>query len=75
MHLESTRAQQVHIPANSTGTALTLRFERNETIHTENSYKFTPSAVAALLTAAGFTPTHTWQDPEARFAVNLATAI
>jgi L-histidine Nalpha-methyltransferase len=75
MHLESLIAQRVHIPANAAGPALTLDFAPGESIHTENSYKFTPATVAALLTSASFTATHTWQDPHDLFAVTLATAV
>jgi L-histidine Nalpha-methyltransferase len=75
MHLKSLTAQRVHIPANSAGSALTLDLAAGETIHTENSYKFTPKTVEALLTSASFTPTKSWQDPRHLFAVTLATAI
>jgi len=75
MHLESLTDQRVHIPANAAGPALTLHFTTGETIHTENSYKFTPTAVKKLLISARFRDTHTWQDPNGLFAVNLATAI
>ena len=75
MHLESLTHQTVVIPANSTGSTLTLHFTPGETIHTENSYKFTATAITQLLNSASFTPTHTWQDPQHRFAVTLATAI
>jgi dimethylhistidine N-methyltransferase len=75
MHLESTANQHVYIPANSTGPAMTLRFKAGETIHTENSYKFTGATVDALLNATGFVSTQIWQDPSALFAVSLATAV
>jgi len=75
MHLVSRTAQQVHIPANSAGPALTIRFAPGESIHTENSYKFTPARIVDLLQSAGFTLTHTWQNPQHLFAVNLATAV
>jgi L-histidine N-alpha-methyltransferase len=75
MHLESLIPQHVHIPANAAGPALTLHFAPGETIHTENSYKFTPTTVAALLTSANFTATNSWQDPHHLFAVTLATAV
>jgi len=74
MHLASTCSQTVHIPANASGAALTLHFVSGETIHTENSYKFTPASIAALLADSGFTPTRTFRDPHNRFAVTLATA-
>lgn len=75
MHLVSRIAQQVHIPANSAGPALSLKFAPGETIHTENSYKFTPGRIRELLQSAGFALTHTWDNSKHLFAVNLATAI
>jgi L-histidine Nalpha-methyltransferase len=74
MHLESLTAQRVHIPSNTAGAALTLHFAAGETIHTENSYKFTPTAVKKLLASANFNDTRTWRDPQSLFAVTLATA-
>ena len=75
MHLESLAPQRVHIPANSAGSALTISFATGETIHTENSYKFTLAAVKKLLASASFDVTKTWQDPQHLFAVTLATAL
>ncbi len=75
MHLQSLLPQSVHIPANAAGPALNLQFAQSETIHTENSYKFTPTAIAALLGDARFTPTRTFTDPQNHFAVTLATAV
>ncbi|ADW67898.1 L-histidine N(alpha)-methyltransferase [Granulicella tundricola] len=75
MHLESKRPQSVTIPADPSGPAQTIHFERGETIHTENSHKFTPATIASLLATANFTPTHTYHDPNHLFAVTLATAI
>jgi len=75
MHLESRIAQRVHIPANPTGPAFTVSFAAGETIHTENSYKFTPTAVEALLASANFKAMRSWQDPQQLFAVTLATAL
>ncbi len=74
MHLESLSAQTVHIPANSVGEALTLHFTAGESIHTENSYKFTPARIADLTAAACFTPIRSFTDPQSLFAVTLATA-
>ena len=70
MHLESLLAQQVSIAA----LGLDLRFARGETIHTENSYKFTPERVAALLNQAGFAVEEQWTDRQGWFGVCLATA-
>jgi L-histidine Nalpha-methyltransferase len=81
MHLESLRDQTARIPAglvSSNGRpypALNLHFRAGETIHTENSYKFTAHSIAAMLASAIFSPTHTWHDADHLFAVTLATAI
>ncbi|HEU5340836.1 L-histidine N(alpha)-methyltransferase [Edaphobacter sp.] len=75
MHLESTCAQRVHLPASGAGRALTLRFAPGETIHTENSYKFTRSSVESLLGDAGFRASRTWNDSGNLFSVTLATAV
>jgi L-histidine N-alpha-methyltransferase len=74
MHLESLVAQRVHIPANFSGPAFAVELAAGETIHTENSYKFTRSAVDALLSAASFSMVKVWEDPRHLFAVTLATA-
>jgi len=75
MHLVSLTPQAVHIPTNSAGPALTLNFAPGDAIHTENSYKFTATAVHHLLEAAGFTPLESWYDERRWFAVTLATAV
>jgi L-histidine N-alpha-methyltransferase len=75
MHLKSLAPQRVTIPANSAGPALHINIFAGETIHTENSYKFTPASIAALLADTGFTPTRTFTDPGSLFAVTLATAL
>jgi L-histidine N-alpha-methyltransferase len=68
MHLESTRDQCVNIPA----AQLRLQFAAFETIHTENSYKFTRNTVGALLDDAGFVIEQTWTDPLQWYALTLA---
>ncbi len=70
MHLVSTRAQQVSIPALD----LEVDFAPAESIHTENSYKFTPASATALLASGNFAVTHSWTDPQHWFGVYLATA-
>lgn len=75
MHLESLLEQTVRIPAYDGSADLTVDFASGETIHTENSYKFTKSAVEALLASGGFQATRSWQDPQHLFAVTLATAV
>jgi L-histidine N-alpha-methyltransferase len=65
MHLVSRRDQVVHLG----GTP--IRFERGETIHTENSYKYTPEGFRSLVEQAGWRPAKTWTDRERLFAVCL----
>jgi L-histidine N-alpha-methyltransferase len=74
MHLESRIAQRVHLPANGQPT-LEIEFAAGETIHTENSYKFTLPTVNVLLASAGFAMTKSWLDAQGLFAVTLATAV
>jgi L-histidine N-alpha-methyltransferase len=68
MHLESTRDQCVNIPAAQLG----VQFAAFETIHTENSYKFTENTLCALLDDAGFTIEHAWTDPQQWYSLTLA---
>jgi L-histidine Nalpha-methyltransferase len=70
MHLESLLAQKVALRALD----LEVRFGLAETIHTENSYKFTDQQVTALLTRAGFKLRQQWSDPAKWFTVYLAAA-
>ena len=68
MHLESTRDQCVNIPA----AQLRVQFSAFETIHTENSYKFTRDTLGALLDDSGFAVEQTWTDPRQWYALTLA---
>ncbi len=68
MHLQSLREQDVRIPA----AKLHVSFAEGETIHTENSYKFTDDALGALLDDAGFRIEQTWKDPLDWYALTLA---
>jgi L-histidine N-alpha-methyltransferase len=47
-------------------------FRQGESIHTENSYKYTPDRFETLLRAAGFSRQAQWCDPQDWFAVWLA---
>jgi len=68
MHLESAHDQRVRIaPA-----GLDLRFTASETIHTENSDKFTHEAIRTLLEDAGFAVEQSWTDPREWYVVTLA---
>ncbi len=68
MHLESTCDQCVNIPA----AQLSVQFSALETIHTENSYKFTRNTLSALLDDAGFAIEQTWTDPLKWYTLTLA---
>jgi dimethylhistidine N-methyltransferase len=68
MHLESVREQQVSFAT----IGLTVSFDENETIHTENSYKFTSAMSDELLSRSGFTLERTWTDERGWFAEHLA---
>ena len=74
MHLVSTCAQSVSVPASSAGSALTVRFTAGESIHTENSYKFTLESLLALLSPC-FRPVRSFRDSDDRFAVTLAEVV
>ena len=74
MHLQSTCSQTVHLPENSFGDALAVHLAPGETIHTENSYKFTRSGIESLLQDCGFAVTRSFTDPDDLFAVTLAAA-
>ena len=68
MHLESTQEQVVHIE----DAELILHFMRGETIHTENSYKFTDQGVRTLLSDGGFEIRGAWKDSRCWYTVTLA---
>jgi dimethylhistidine N-methyltransferase len=66
MHLQARTAQRVR-------TAHGARdFAEGERIHTESSYKYTPSEFQALLRRAGFLDVMQWQDEHGDFAVYYA---
>ena len=50
----------------------TRNFRRGESIHTENSYKYTPALFEAMLCEAGFSKVQQWRDPQDWVAVFLA---
>ncbi len=70
MHLESLREQAVRIE----GLDMVLRFRKHETIHTENSYKFTMPMIEAIAENGGLTIERTWSDPKQWFTVHLLRA-
>lgn len=74
MHLVSNVRQTVILPRSAAGPDQPIQFAAGETIHTENSYKFTPAALAALFSASHFLPRRTFTDLNNLFSVTLAIA-
>jgi len=70
IYLESRVAQHVAIPA----LEMEVKFASGETIHTENSYKFTPESIGAITERAGFSITRSWTDERDWFGVYLAAS-
>jgi dimethylhistidine N-methyltransferase len=64
MHLESLKPQTVTVAGRS------FTFAKGETIHTENSYKYTVDSFRALAGEAGWRPVATWTDANDYFAVH-----
>jgi len=64
MHLRSRGAQNVTIGSDS------FSFRDQETIHTENSYKYTIDSFQDLLKGTGFEPEKVWTDPQSLFSVH-----
>lgn len=67
MHLVSTVVQTAAVGAES------FRFEAGESIHTENSHKFTLEGFAGLAEQAGLAVRRVWTDPGERFSVQYLT--
>ena len=63
MHLVSTCQQTVSV------SGATFRFSEGETLHTENSYKFTMDGLHQLALRAGFTPGQNWTDSDHTFCL------
>jgi dimethylhistidine N-methyltransferase len=68
MHLMSLRDQTVHAAGR------TFRFAAGETLHTENSYKFTVDRLAALADKAGWDLEEDWVSAHPAFAIVLLRA-
>ena len=71
MHLVSLVPQRIRLPA----LEMDVSFSVGETIHTENSYKFTDGRLLAILEEAGFAARQQWKDPQEWFGVYLAEAV
>lgn len=69
MHLTSTRRQTVRVLGH------VFRFRAGETIHTENSCKYTVEGFAALAQNAGWAQEQVWTDSAGYFSVQALRAV
>jgi dimethylhistidine N-methyltransferase len=67
MHIESLTRQKIHVARR------TIPFRAGETIHTENSYKYTLARFAALARGAGWITRAVFIDPAEYFSVHVLT--
>lgn len=68
MHLMSLRRQRVRLDDE------TISFAEGETIHTENSHKYTVEGFRDLAHEAGFNPRAAWTDPDRLFSLHWLEA-
>jgi dimethylhistidine N-methyltransferase len=64
MHLASLRRQRVRLLGEC------FDFRAGETIHTENSYKYSLKSFGAMARGAGWAPVAVWTDPDGYFSVH-----
>jgi dimethylhistidine N-methyltransferase len=65
MHLASLKRQRVSV------CGVSIAFRTGETIHTENSYKYSIDSFQCLARGAGWTPVTVWTDAEKYFSVHV----
>lgn len=68
MHLVSDCDQTVRIED------IEFRFRKGESIHTENSYKYTPEEFRCLAEEGGFSRLAMWSDPDGLFSIHALKA-
>jgi dimethylhistidine N-methyltransferase len=68
MHLISKKSQSVRLLGTS------LAFRAGESIHTENSYKYSLDRFTALARGSGWTPRESWTDKAGMFSVHALVA-
>lgn len=68
MHLAATRRIEFAVAGHS------FSMRDGETIHTENSYKYTPAEVRLMARASGWEPLAAWTDDEALFGLHVWAA-
>ncbi|MGB8477412.1 MAG: L-histidine N(alpha)-methyltransferase [Acidobacteriaceae bacterium] len=71
MHLDSRCNQMVHVELLHRN----FGFKRGESIHTENSYKFSPEQVEEMLQKSGYVLEQSWYDDKRWFGVHLARVV
>jgi dimethylhistidine N-methyltransferase len=64
MHLASKKRQKVRVAGRA------IEFRAGETIHTENSYKYTLDSFRALARGSGWAPVAVWTDAGANFSIH-----
>jgi dimethylhistidine N-methyltransferase len=67
MHLASLKRQKVKVAGE------TVEFRAGETIHTENSYKYSIESLGALARGAGWQPSGVWTDAHDHFSIQAFT--
>lgn len=67
MHLASLKRQKVRVASE------TIDFRVGETIHTENSYKYSIESLGALARGVGWVPAHAWTDSRRYFSIQAFT--
>jgi dimethylhistidine N-methyltransferase len=65
MHLASSKRQKVRVAGEA------IDFRAGETIHTENSYKYSGASFSALARGTSWTPVASWSDPNRYFCVHV----
>lgn len=71
MRIRATESQDVFVEA----LGQTIHFDKDETIHTENSYKYSPLEIDSLATQAGFYIEQMFTDKGKRFSLSILTPI
>jgi dimethylhistidine N-methyltransferase len=67
MHLASLKRQKVKVGGEA------IDFRAGETIHTENSYKYSVESLAALARGVGWLPVRAWTDSREYFSIQAFT--
>jgi dimethylhistidine N-methyltransferase len=65
MHLASLKRQRVKVAGD------TIDFRAGETVHTENSYKYSVESLAALARGVGWLPVRAWTDSRKYFSIQI----